>query len=215
MVTRSSPSFLINALNELAANAGLKSAAVTGLPLLDIQNIIARENRARYAAQIADIFSRLVYDERTAGIYGELLKLTRPNRNQFHEAQPLWINTMLQYDVTPHEKAIIGLLLTAAHLVVDPPRVISKRWQAEMSDHERDELYEHEIRHGSAVVLTKANAKRAAQTAFLRKLVDETYAVFGKPLHGIVATIANVALNRNDITFNTVRKSIPKPIKDR
>lgn len=189
------PSFLINALNELAADA-------------DVKSVRAPKNRARYAAQIADVFRRLVYDKRMAGIYAELLKHARPERHQFYDAKPLWMNTKLQYDATPHEKAIIGLLLTAAHLVVDPPFIFAKRVLENGPIPELAELREYEAQHGSAIVLTKAGAQNAALTAFLRKITNETRAVFSSPLYLTVATIANIALNRDDITESTVRGAI-------
>jgi hypothetical protein len=159
--------------------------------------------RELYARHVSKVFDRLSTDKSMQGVLAELLK-RKPSGKLLHDPREWEANASLQYDATTQEKAVIGLLLTAAHLVADPPRIVPKP----QNTRELFEQREYDLRHGSPVVLRKANAKNAPLTAYLRALTDETWGVFGSPLYGAVAKIASIALDRTDITDRTVRSAI-------
>jgi hypothetical protein len=68
---------------------------------------------------------------------------------------------------------------------------------------------------GTTVVVNRKSRGDVQRRGFVKALASTTQAVFGHSLYGTVATLTNVALKRNDITAEKVRKMVfsrPMPL---
>jgi hypothetical protein len=65
---------------------------------------------------------------------------------------------------------------------------------------------------GSPLIVKRRRRSDERMQGFVMALAATTRQVFGAPLYGTVATAANVALGRDDLTSETVRKIIPRAL---
>jgi hypothetical protein len=61
---------------------------------------------------------------------------------------------------------------------------------------------------GSPLLVKRKHGRNELIKGFVMELASTTKEIFGAPLFGTVATFANVALNRDDLTGEQVRKMV-------
>jgi hypothetical protein len=66
---------------------------------------------------------------------------------------------------------------------------------------------------GSPLLVERQHRNDARMQGFVMALADTTSHVFGTPLCGTVAAVANVVLGRDDLTAATVRKMLPRALR--
>lgn len=171
---------------------------------------------------------RLVSDAQMGHVFRELNKKDRRTRDYFYDGRKA------PFKAASHDDRITALLTFAVAeplKVTKAELTRRKRKLARLAQHARKLLAEadqewwfsysglplaqplrecaehadHLARTLSAAVPVVTDRSNSVRSAYLRRLSGAAEFVFGRPLDGIVARIANVVLERRDVTVATVR----------
>jgi hypothetical protein len=178
------------------------------------------------------VLQRLVSDPRMRPVWAELVKRTRKeDRSFFHPAEPAWeIPDSAEERQT---RAIGSLVYLAVNLVVDSPRVVTRR-QVEttrrkaldaasvlrkaakllsLPDPALNAARNHEgeaaawAAAGSSRLVVERDRGDAQAKCFAIVFASQCRQLFGCPLYGVTATVASVALGRKrKLTRRAVRE---------